>query len=141
MKVFDDLVPSDKSCGNIQGVVTWASLCSGSEGNHFVMHEMQDAFNERDLTGSGDLAGEVLFEQVYACKIDNQKRKWIDFVVTTERRARGKAPICIFTDIKNMKNKGAYCHVHEKECVIPYAMVVVVSTSCKDLSGLGPYNS
>ena len=139
MKVFKDLIPQGKLYGNISGIIPWCSMCSGSEGDHFVMHEANEAFAESFHELFPGLECDVVFEQVYACELDGPKRKWIDHIVNTERRAQGKHLMCIFTDIKHMHNKRALCSVHDKECPIPYAMICIVSTSCKDLSGLGQY--
>ena len=44
--------------------------------------------------------------------------------------------MCIFCDIKDMGKRRALCHVHKKECEVPDVNVLLVSTSCKDLSNL-----
>ena len=38
-KVFGNIIPASKNCGHIEGIITWCSLCSGSEGAHHVMQE------------------------------------------------------------------------------------------------------
>jgi hypothetical protein len=58
--------------GNLEGVVTWGSHCSGDEGAAFVISAVQHAF---DQNGKG-----VVFQQKFACEIDEDKRKWIDLV-------------------------------------------------------------
>jgi BioD-like phosphotransacetylase family protein len=58
--------------GNLEGVVTWGSHCSGDEGAAFVISAVQQAF---DQNGKG-----VVFQQKFACEIDEDKRKWIDLV-------------------------------------------------------------
>ena len=134
-KVFGNIIPASKNCGHIEGIITWCSLCSGSEGAHHVMQECQTAINDMaEALGRG----QVLFEQVYACESDASKRQWIDWVVNTDRRAQGKDPICIFVDIKDMGKTRAACTVHNKPegCLIPHAEIGFVSTSCKDLSSL-----
>ena len=114
--------------GNLDGVVTWGSQCSGSEGADFVMTAAQNAFN---LSGK-----DVVFQQEFACENSEEKRKWIDFIINTKRRQQGKEPICIFCDILDMGNSTAKCWVHQKDCKVPDVNILLVSTSCKDLSRL-----
>ena len=112
--------------GNLEGVVTWGSQCSGSEGTDFVISAAQQAFEE---SGKG-----VVFQQKFACEITEDKRKWIDLVINTKRRQKGEDPICIFCDIQHMGEATAKCWVHKTDCRVPDVNILVVSTSCKDLS-------
>ena len=112
--------------GNLEGVVTWGSQCSGSEGTDFVISAAQQAFEK---SGKG-----VVFQQKFACEITEDKRKWIDLVINTKRRQKGEDPICIFCDIQHMGKATAKCWVHKTDCRVPDVNILVVSTSCKDLS-------
>jgi hypothetical protein len=112
--------------GNLEGVVTWGSQCSGSEGTDFVISAAQQAFEK---SGKG-----VVFQQKFACEVTEDKRKWIDLVINTKRRQKGEDPICIFCDIQHMGEATAKCWVHKTDCRVPDVNILVVSTSCKDLS-------
>ena len=102
---------------------TWVSCCSGSEGAHFVMKALQQAWPD------------VVLEQVFACEKDASQREWIDKVMNTERTALGQEPICIFEDICHLASEVAPCSAHRgRLCKVPGCDVLVVGTSCKDLS-------
>ena len=139
MMTFDSMLPSDRATqfGNLQGVIPWASLMSGSEGDHPVMMEVERVINIRNIRLG---LRPVTFIQMFACELDKEKRKWIDFVVNDPRRAHGLVVICIFCNIKDLDGTHAWCHVHEKKCRVPSVVIVTVSTSCKDLSNLSRCN-
>ena len=67
--------------------------------------------------------------QLFACESNLKKRRFIDVIVNSERRARGDVLVCIFCDIKDMGKRRAPCHVHKKECEVPDVNVLRVSTS------------
>ena len=83
-------------------------------------------------TASGQVP--LQLEQLFACENVPIKRKWIHHVVNVPRRAKGQKEICIFIDILHMGQRTAYCETHDKECEIPDVELLLVSTSCKDLS-------
>ena len=60
------------------GQRTWGSLCSGSEGAHFVMEALQHAWPY------------LVLIQVFACGVDPAKRNWIHSVVNAHRTALGQ---------------------------------------------------
>ena len=118
-------------------------MCSGSEGAHFVMLAAEEGIRAAVRAASGQApaaSGQDLpdFElvQLFACESHPGKRKFIDRIVNAERRARGDVLVCIFCDIRDMGKRMAQCHTHEKECQVPDVNVLLVSTSCKDLSNL-----
>ena len=148
-------VSSKLPWGTLRGRQTWGSLCSGSEGAHFVVAAIQSALQasrgELESTSQGegtaigqdsseamakDPSEELLFDQCFACESNAQKRTWIDRVVNTQRRKDGKPLVCVFDDITKMHTQTAYCCAHEKRCPIPDVTFLFVSTSCKDLSSL-----
>jgi site-specific DNA-cytosine methylase len=146
---FKKLLPDTKRHDDKSalGERTWGSLCSGSEGAHFVM----DAVNytlaasgqnpaasgqEPLFAASGKNPNTLQFRQVFACEIQASKRKWIDAVVNDERRAHDQPLICIFCDIRCMGGTVAECSVHNRKCIVPDCDILIVSTSCKDLSKL-----
>ena len=106
--------------GVVRGRLTWGSLCSGSEGAHFVMQTCAVALPRTALGAASQTAfgqgaeNELIMEQVFACENDQEKQKWIDFVINTDRRAEGRDLICIFRDIKDMGKIEAYCWTHKK---------------------------
>ena len=111
----------------------WGSLCSGSEGAHYVMEAAETAMQEWN-TASGQEP--LQLEQLFACESVAIKRKWIHHVVNVPRLAKGQQAVCIFIDILHMGQATAFCETHDKPCVVPAADVLIVSTSCKDLSML-----
>ena len=66
------------------GSWTWASVCSGSEGAHFVMKAIEDTYPD------------FQFHQVFACDSKLSVREWIDSVVNSKRTASGQEKMCIF---------------------------------------------
>ncbi len=143
-KLLPDTEHHDKSA---IGERTWGSLCSGSEGAHFVMDAINDilaasgqnpaAFGQEPLFAApGKNPNTLQFRQVFACELQASKRKWIDAVVNDERRALDQPLICIFCDIRCMGGTVAECSVHKRKCLVPDCDILIVSTSCKDLSKL-----
>ena len=103
---------------------TWASVCSGSEGAHFVMSAIE-ASNPQ-----------FKFQQVFACDSKLGVREWIDSVVNGKRTASGQDKICIFKNITDLAGATAECHAHGRQCRVPDANIVIGCSSCKDLSNL-----
>ena len=69
----------------------------------------------RAQTASGQGAeNELIMEQVLACENDQEKQKWVDFVINTERRAEGSDLIYIFCDIRDMGKIEPQCLTHKK---------------------------
>lgn len=118
---FDELLfkKLPRTCG---GKRTWGSLCSGSEGAHFVMKAIQEAWPDVEL------------QQRFACESSPAKRAWIHDIVNSERAASGQDLVCVFTDIADMKKEFAHCTVHDRACPVPGCELLIVGTSCKDLS-------
>ena len=117
------------------GEITWGSLCSGSEGAHFVMEHLNEHFGTLGPGFSTNLKA-LHLRQVFACEISPQKRRWIDALVNSQRRADDRPLMCIFCDIRDMGKTTAHCHVHNRLCLVPDCDILVASTSCKDLSKL-----
>ena len=136
LDVFAKVLPGGNTHNGPTGRMTWGSLCSGSEGAHFVMQALQDALNAAEPTDSVQESTPLELEQLFACEMDREKREWIDLIVNTERRAGGRRCICIFGNICHMGEAKAWCHVHNRYCDVPDCNFVLVSTSCKDLSPL-----
>jgi hypothetical protein len=89
------------------GELTWGSLCSGSEGAHFVMEHLNEHFGTLGPGFSTNLKA-LHLRQVFACEISPQKRRWIDALVNSQRRADDRPLMCIFCDIRDM-GKTAMC--------------------------------
>ena len=106
-------VSSKLPWGTLRGRQTWGSLCSGSEGAHFVLAAIQSALQQSGQASRGELEStsqgegtaigqdsseamakdpseELLFDQCFACESNAQKRTWIDRVVNTQRRKEQK---------------------------------------------------
>ena len=125
------LGPGQRKC--LHGKRTWGSLCSGSEGAHFIMQACEASLASW-CTAFGQDALEM--RQLFACESDTRKRRWIDAHINSQRRAEGSQLLCIFRDIKDMDGSKAFCETHQKECLVPDVDLLFVSTSCKDLSKL-----
>ena len=125
---FKKLIPETDHGRSSVGELTWGSMCSGSEGAHFVMRELKDHFRWN-------------LRQVFACESNANKRKWIDNLVNATPRSLGEPLMCIFCDIKDMGEAMSYCHVHGKPCTVPHCDILIVSTSCKDLSNLSNHKN
>jgi site-specific DNA-cytosine methylase len=103
-----------------------------------------DALNEHFSTlrpGFGTHLHPLQLRQVFACEIIEGKRKWIDALVNSPRRASGEPLMCIFCDIIDMGKTMAKCHTHGRLCRVPDCDILVASTSCKDLSKLSSNSS
>ena len=139
MEMFQSLLGGRafQSHGNMTGALTWASLCSGSEGAHFVMEALATEFAKKAEPSNKSLQ----LRQVFACESDKTKQQWIDHVINAPRKSRGEDTICIFEDITHMGGGEAYCYAHKCTCRIPHCNILVVSTSCKDLSNLSSNRS
>ena len=111
--------------------LTWGSCCSGSEGLHYVV----EAVNEV-------LHGKVAMEHKFSCEIDQKKRAWVKNVLENGSLfpEKDSAPQalpgngCIFQDIQKMDQKFARCDRHNKDCPVSTVDVLLLGTSCKDLS-------
>ena len=100
------------------GARSWGTLCSGSDGCHFVFEAMQEAYKK--------VGSDVRFQQSFACEVNDEKRQWI--------RAMCGPDVCIFKDIQDMGARQAPCAAHQRQCPIKGVDVLVLGTSCKDLS-------
>ncbi len=106
----------------------WGTMCSGSEGCHYVVAAIEKALTSRGIGAS--------FGQGFACELNKQKRAWIHSIVN-----KGKSEAlatCVFEDAADMNGLEAPCHVHQRHCGIPFVDLLVVGTSCKDMSVLNP---
>ena len=136
MSAFKELTDTT-AFGRLKGRRTWGSLCSGSEGAHFVVEACERALNTTASgQGNATVSDQVRFEQIFACENDDRKRRWIEVVINSKRRSLGKEEISIFKDIKEMGQASAACWTHGKPCPVPDCEFLFVSTSCKDLSTL-----
>lgn len=123
------LLPTD---GDL--VLKWGTCCSGSEGAFFVMTAVQKALEDCGII--------IQFEHAFSCESNKEKRRWIHEVLACGnifQHGAGSATdrgvdACIFGDIQHMKGAEATCHVHKKLCNIPSVDILVLGTSCKDLS-------
>ena len=129
VNVFRPLLPEHHK--PLYGRRTWGTLCSGSEGAHYVMEAAEQSMREWNAASGQE---PLKLEQLFACESVAIKRKWIHHVVNVPRLANGHQGICIFCDIQHMNQSAAYCETHDKQCVVPDVDILIVSTSCKDLS-------
>ena len=141
---FKTLLPEEDHGRSSVGELTWGSLCSGSEGAHFVMEAINEHFGKEPAINEhlfGRNFNALHLRQVFACEIMLSKRKWIDALVNGPRRDRGEPLMCIFCDIRFMGRTLSECHVHGRLCIVPGCDILVCSTSCKDLSKLSSCRS
>lgn len=106
--------------------LTWASACSGSEGMHFVVAAMQEAYKSARYDTS--------FVQCFACESQKEKQRWINTVIN--QGATGSLATCIFKNICDLGAEAAECVVHKGACHVPSVDTMITGTSCKDLSSL-----
>eukprot|EP00435_Cladocopium_sp_Y103_P067075 s554_g29.t1 len=109
-------------------ILTWGSACSGSEGAYFVMNALNDVFEKAKM--------DVLLVHKFSCESDKRKRQWIRSVVADGKATESRPEqACLFFDIADMGNSEALCDVHTgRPCQVPAVDVLVIGTSCKDLS-------
>ncbi len=130
--------------------LTWGSLCSGSEGCFFALEAAEKAWQDRGVS--------VVLKHRFACEVAEDKRAWIRHVLRCGRaaeQAKGPGPqaasataaesgpqaaapldreSCIFVDIQDMGAPCAWCALHAKKCEVPEIDLLIVGTSCKDMS-------
>ena len=81
MQRFARVLVNDGRHGVVRGRLTWGSLCSGSEGAHFVMQTCADTLPRAAPGGASQTAfgqgaeNELIMEQVFACEKDQGKQK------------------------------------------------------------------
>ena len=94
-------------------------------------------------------------QHVFSCEKDAEKRKWIANVSTLAASAvRNLEPAvtagpgcchsvgdgpCLFVDICDLGSPVAECAAHKKKCPVPEVDLLVIGTSCKDMSRTNPY--
>lgn len=106
--------------------LTWATACSGSDGVHFVFDVLEALYREAGYTAT--------FTQCFSCEANPEKQKWIDMLINNG--TQGPAATCIFKNICELGNEVAECVVHHRSCTVPNVDIMIVGTSCKDMSSL-----
>ena len=129
--------------------LTWGSCCSGSEGAHYVVEAVNLALQQQDIP--------LCFKHSFSCEINPKKREWIKTVLSSGHVFAGSLSEsdpqgrpwhelgCVFTDILDLKEGEAPCAMHSPgrrrkgklehlPCAVPSVDVLVIGTSCKDLS-------
>ena len=104
--------------------LTWATACSGSEGAYFVVKALNKAFEAANM--------DVVLTHKFSCEADKKKRAWIKSVLA---EAGDSHSTCLFQDIQGLHAPEAWCDVHKgRPCEVPTVDVLILGTSCKDLS-------
>ena len=110
--------------------LTWASCCSGSEGAWYVMAAINKACREMGLG--------VRFKHVFSCESNADKRDWIREVFSHDADESDADDYyegwCIFEDITTLCEGEAKCGFHDSLCRVKTVDLLVLGTSCKDLS-------
>jgi site-specific DNA-cytosine methylase len=119
---FKTLAPDLPSAPS--GRRTWGTMCSCSEGCHFVMAAMKTVYDEEGIR----------FDcvQAMACEIDESRRVWINGIINEGRDPEDA--VCIFNDIGDMHKNKAQCWTHKALCEVPSLDFLILGTSCKDFS-------
>ena len=86
-----------------------------------------------------DAGFDTIFTQAFACEVDGLKRKWIHGVIYHGKGQEDS--ICIFRDIVQLGQATALCWTHSRNCKVPSVDILVVGTSCKDMSKLNPQHA
>ena len=109
--------------------ITWGSICSGSEGVLPVLRAIEQAYATRKV--------QVQFKHIFSCEKSKEKQRWISQIFA-EFSGHDDHDDCLFTSAEEMGNPTAHCVVHDKYCPVPDVHLLVVGTSCKDLSRANP---
>ncbi|CAE7493136.1 ageIM, partial [Symbiodinium necroappetens] len=125
-------------------VLTWASACSGSEGMYYVAEAINAAYACSDVP--------VKLKHVFSCESAAEKQKWIQAILSVGPLREptsdswppplevwggeddGGEGHCLFSDILELFQVQAKCCRHKKGCDVPSVDLLVVGTSCKDVS-------
>ena len=120
--------------------LTWASVCSGSEGAWYVMAAINKACSEMGLG--------VKFKHVFSCESKAEKREWISQVFCHDADETDADDYydgwCIFEDLLALSEGEAgeaKCATHDGMCEVKSVDLLVLGTSCKDLSKQQPDRS
>ena len=111
--------------------LTWASCCSGSEGPAYAIQAINDVCRARGL--------KVRFEHTFSCESNKDKRKWIAQVLDGLGPSFDRG--CIFEDITELWEGTSKCLIHDQKCDVKGVGLLVIGTSCKDLSRLNSSRS
>ena len=122
------------------GFLRWGSMCSGSEGPHFAIAAMNHVLGRKGLH---------TLRHEFSCELSADKRKWIrcvnQFGELTMAEADSQWQIvgatgqdsflpCIFEDMTRMNEHEADCWQHGQKCPVRSVDLLIVGTSCKDMS-------
>ena len=119
--------------------ITIATACTGSAFDLVAFATCAAALEEENPG--------TKFKYLFNCESKERKREWIvdmhkKMGHLLNRSASGAGDDddvpCCFIDIMDLKNKTAYCAVHDKKCKVRRADVGMVCTSCKDISSQNP---
>ena len=109
--------------------ITIGTGCTGSAADTFVFEAMEEAYGEY-LPG-------ISFTYSFNCEINEKKREWIKKLHNALAQ-NGSADFvqvaCMFGDVLHLGESEAYCHTHEKKCVVSSVDIFMCCTSCKDWS-------
>ena len=124
----------------------WASCCSGTEGIAFVMHTLAQLYQEKQIPCE--------FSHAFSCEIAEEKRRWISHVTrcagpVIEQMFNLESEVkplaaddvdlpCIFGNILDLAGETAHCYQHDGFCRVPSVDLLVIGTSCKDMSRANP---
>jgi len=105
--------------------VTIGTGCTGSAADTLVFEAMEEAYREH--------VPDISFKYSFNCEINEKKREWIVKLHSALAADFVQVP-CMFGDVIDLGAREAYCHVHEKKCMVSSVDIFVCCTSCKDFS-------
>ena len=109
--------------------ITIGTACTGSAADALVFEAMEEAYRE--------FLPDISFKYTFNCEINDKKRRWImnlHKALAHDGSTDSVCVPCMFEDVLHLGANEAYCHVHDKECVIPSVDIFICCTSCKDFS-------
>ena len=128
-----------------------ASLVSGSEGAFYVMEALSRAYS----LGKETCGCRLSMKHFFSCESNKDKQRWIQAALNCGPLMPALSPLksayessdgdsellqlgCIFQDIETLGGCEAHCVVHGKLCPVPGCDLLVIGSSCEDLSKANP---
>ena len=107
---------------------TWGTICSGREVLIFIMRSLKEMYK------SLGFALHILHR--FSCDLRPTVQDWIKSVAqeSGESSADGNAQFCLFERAEDMRNYLLTCLRHGNMCLVPRVDLLMLGTSCKDVS-------
>ena len=132
-------------------LVSGVSGVSGSEGAFYVMEALSSAYS----LGKETCGCRLSMKHFFSCESNKDKQRWIQAALNCGPLMPALSPLksayessdgdsellqlgCIFQDIETLGGCEAHCVVHGKLCPVPGCDLLVIGSSCEDLSKANP---